>query len=497
MRDIRKVHTKRIRIRYYAAILVFLWSIVVSASLTWSAYRGKRGVLSMAHIQARIAHQRDVVYGRWNAELGGVYASIPAETTLNPDPLRVPGDAADLSGLHLTLINPMHMARRIHELAEEVNGIRGRITGLEPIRPENAPDPWETEALGALEAGMKEVVSVEDMGGESYLRVMLPMVTEESCLKCHASEGHETGEIMGGASISVPMAPLRAIERARMLALSQGHGLIWLIGIAGIALGALRLGRQIDERKRAEEALSESEARYRLLSENLEETVEAKMAELRQARDLAAIGQTVSIVAHEIRNPLQNIRLGVDMLLDKIGDDKSNLEHISYGVDSLSGLVEELLEYSKPAKLEYSYCPLRDIVSNTLDSIAGRLDGVRVELELEGQDKEIHVDVDKISRVLLNLMINAIEAMPSGGELLIRSEFHETEGDLILSISDNGCGIDEKHLESINEPFFTTKARGTGLGIPICRKIIDAHNGSLSIRSKVDEGTTVEIRLPA
>jgi len=99
----------------------------------------------------------------------------------------------------------------------------------------------------------------------------------------------------------------------------------------------------------------------------------------------------------------------------------------------------------------------------------------------------------------MNLILNAVEAMPNGGNLKIHSQFAERNGESVLNlfISDNGSGISEENLGRVGEPFFTTKARGTGLGIPICKKIIEAHGGVLTVKSKLNKGTTVEVTLPA
>jgi signal transduction histidine kinase len=249
------------------------------------------------------------------------------------------------------------------------------------------------------------------------------------------------------------------------------------------------------------EALRRSEAQYRSLSESLEETVEEKVAELQQVQRLAAIGQMVSVVAHEIRNPLQNIRMGIDAVRKEMRGDKGKseiLDEVDYGINLLNRIVEELLEYSRPVKLQRSMWPVRNIVEQALHSLSHKLHNTNVHLELEQEDGEIFVDAPKMTRTLMNLISNAAEAMPDGGDLWICSKFSESDGAplLSLSISDSGCGIDAEGLERIKEPFFTTKTSGTGLGIHICKKIVEAHKGSFSIKSTVNEGTTVEITLP-
>jgi signal transduction histidine kinase/FixJ family two-component response regulator len=255
------------------------------------------------------------------------------------------------------------------------------------------------------------------------------------------------------------------------------------------------------ERKRAEEALRESEARYRGLSESLEETVEKKVAELKQAESLAAIGRMVSNVAHEVRNPLQNIQIGVDAMREEIAgkeDLEEILEGIDYGVNLLNGIITELLEYSRPFTLQRSSISVGDLVERALKTQAHKLGSINTRLELDRKDERISVDVIKVSAVLVNLISNSVEAMPQGGELTIRSKFHGA-GDasvLRLSVSDTGSGIAGEQMKRVGEPFYTTKVTGTGLGLPICKKIIEAHKGSIGIRSKANEGTSVEIMIP-
>ena len=249
------------------------------------------------------------------------------------------------------------------------------------------------------------------------------------------------------------------------------------------------------------EAVRDSEVRYRKLSESLEDVVREKIAELKQAESLAAIGRMVSIVAHEVRNPLQNIQMGVDSLRNETDDDEERAEilgEIDYGVDLLNGIIAELLDYSRPVILKRSPQSISDLVGQALKTLTHRLDNINVHLELDHDAREVDVDAFRIGAVLVNLISNAAEAMPAGGNLRISSGVCEHNGlaMLRLSISDTGCGIDAENLKQVHEPFFTTKIKGTGLGIPVCKKIVEAHDGRLVITSEVNEGTTVELWLP-
>jgi PAS domain S-box-containing protein len=256
---------------------------------------------------------------------------------------------------------------------------------------------------------------------------------------------------------------------------------------------ALRNSNHIKEIKR-------SEARYRWLSEGLEVVVKKKVTELQQAKTLASIGQMVSIVAHEIRNPLQNIFMGVDSLKREIGDDPVKTEilaEIAHGVRLLNGIVRELLDYSKPVNLVYSFWSIGEIIGTSLSLLNEKLPRVELHEQVNDPQKVIFLDGEKISRVLVNLLNNAIEAMPDGGALGVSSEFGAFSGfGLKISISDTGCGMDEQTLARIEEPFYTTKTQGTGLGVSICKKIVEAHGGSMNFRSEQNKGTTVDVYLP-
>ena len=199
MKNIFKTKEKQpIRLAYYLSGTVALWSILIGLSLAWNLRTVKSGILEAARIEARAVFEKDVIYRRWNAGYGGVYALVTEVTQPNPY-LDVPErDITTPLGKKLTKINPAYMTRQVHELALKTYGVRGHITSLNPIRPANTPDPWETRALKAFQTGLKEVSSVEETEGNDYMRLMRPLLTEKGCLKCHAAQGYKLGDIRGG-----------------------------------------------------------------------------------------------------------------------------------------------------------------------------------------------------------------------------------------------------------------------------------------------------------
>ena len=272
------------QLRRYAWLLAAFWTATVAASLVWSIRRENVESHEIALASARIAFQKDVVYRRWSAGHGGLYARITEETPPNPYLAHLPErDITTPSGRKLTLINPAYMTRQVHELEEELHGIKGHITSLKPLRPENAPDAWEAEALKAIERGASEVSSVEELDGQPYMRLTRPLYTEQVCLKCHGQQGYKLGDLRGGMSVSVPMAPSQTIAGSHVLALYFGHGGLWLVGLVGVAVGMRHARRHVRQRDLAEEALR---AQTHALDERLKElSCMYGVAEATQTRD--------------------------------------------------------------------------------------------------------------------------------------------------------------------------------------------------------------------
>ncbi len=242
-------------LKKYLLTLVLIWTVGIIASLGWNIYQLRQSILRVARTSAEISYNKDLIYRRWVSNQGGVYVPVSEMTPANPY-LKVPNrDIMTSDGLSLTLVNPAYMTRQVNELAMEMNDFQGHITSLNPIRPENRPDPWETEALKTFERGTKETGSIEMISGKEYFRFMRPFVTEKACLKCHAAQGYKEGDIRGGISISIPMEPLRAIERSRMAELTLAHGFLWMIGLVGIGAGTRRLRSQTLLREKLEEEL--------------------------------------------------------------------------------------------------------------------------------------------------------------------------------------------------------------------------------------------------
>ena len=257
-------------------MLVAGWTAAAGISLWYNITKLQDQARDSARIQAVTAFEKDVLYRRWNAGHGGVFVAVE-DGKLRPNPYLPPEgrDITDAQGKTYTKVNPAFMTRLVHELGALSSGIRGHITSNNPIRRENAPDPWEKEALKQMERReASEVTGVVEMEGTPYLRYIGSLVTEESCLSCHASQGYKLGDVRGGISVSVPMLPFYHAMQSSARTLWLSHGALWLMGLLGISFGMNRLARRIGERDAAEMRLIS-------LAQELEERVAERTMDLK------------------------------------------------------------------------------------------------------------------------------------------------------------------------------------------------------------------------
>jgi PAS domain S-box-containing protein len=247
-----------------------VWTVVIVLGTGWHLFDIYKKTLELAIIQAAGSFEKDVAYRRWAANHGGVYVPPTDETPPNPYLSHIRNrDVTTLSGLELTLVNPAYMTRQVHDLGRAQYGHQGHITSLNPLRPENAPDAWEAEALRTIENGNTEVAELMKIEDTDYLRLMRPLITEARCLECHAQQGYKEGDLRGGISVSVPMAPLWTLMNHQMTAVAVGYTFIWLLGLGGIGFSAWHMRRQIRERDSTETSLKESEEKFSQMFETM------------------------------------------------------------------------------------------------------------------------------------------------------------------------------------------------------------------------------------
>jgi PAS domain S-box-containing protein len=241
---------------------------------------------------------------------------------------------------------------------------------------------------------------------------------------------------------------------------------------AGNLAGHVLICRDITERKRLEE-------------------------ELLMSRRLAAIGETAAMVGHDLRNPLQGIAGAAYYLRTKAGSKlskagKEMLALIDEDIRRSDKIITDLLEYSREIRLNLVQTDVRSITRNALESVKIPR-RIRV-VDLTKTQPKMRLDAEKMRRAFVNIIRNAVDVMPKDGTLTIASI--ETNGKLQITFTDTGEGMSEDTMRKLWSPLFTTKAEGMGLGLPITRRFVEAHGGSISVESKVGEGSTFTVTFP-
>ncbi|MBL8430159.1 MAG: response regulator [Dechloromonas sp.] len=490
-----------------------MWTFVLAISMIWNFHHVSEQAMDMAYAEAQANLNKDITFRRWGTLHGGVYVPITETQKSVPWLSHVPGrDVTTTDGHQLTLLNPASMLRQMMDLYAADYGIRGRITGLRYLNPGNAPDAWEKTQLEAFERGEKsEIWAVEEVAGKPYLRYLRAMIMEPGCDKCHAILGYKTGDMRGATGLNLPLAPyIERIDNSQF-ALGISHVLIWLVGLAGIALGGWISSRWAVEREAS---------RLELLNhrDQLEALVDERTLQLSHAKEMAELANRakstfLANMSHEVRTPMNAI-IGLTHMLARRNADPSQVEtlmRISQSANHLLALLGEVLDLSKieadRLTLENSPFRLGALFAN-VDSLLGeraREKGLWLKHEVEPQLLDIPLlgDSLRIRQILLNLVSNAIKFTERGGVTVRALLGEDSSNDVLVTITvtDTGIGIAPDALRRVFEPFeqadsSTTRMHGgSGLGLAICRRLALLMGGDVVAESVAGEGSTFALTM--
>ncbi|MEH7331912.1 ATP-binding protein [Neobacillus drentensis] len=217
---------------------------------------------------------------------------------------------------------------------------------------------------------------------------------------------------------------------------------------------------------------------------------------LQKSEKLALLGQMAAGIAHEIRNPLTSIK-GFIQLFKANQQQDEYFDIVLAELERINSIVGEFLFLAKPTAAVFIEKDVTVLIKDviTLMNTQSILNSVEIFVDFEGVIPTISCEENQLKQVFLNLLKNAIEAMPDGGNIFVKVKERE-EGNISIKITDQGVGIPIERIATLGEPFYTTKEKGTGLGLMTCFRIIESHNGQLLIQSEINQGTTIEIVLP-
>jgi signal transduction histidine kinase len=384
--------------------------------------------------------------------------------------------------MHLTKINPAYMTRQVAEINKD-NDIKFHITSLNPIRPANEADDWEKKALRNFTDKDSEKLELVKYDSVSDYRYMAPLITEKSCLSCHAEQGYVEGEIRGGISVSFPSDIYVSIVDQQITSLGFVHMIILIIGLAGMIL-------------------------YYSMNKKYTFLIEAKNQELTAIN--ATKDRFFSIIAHDLRNPFNVILNYLNLL--KMNDDNldSNqrheyIEEIDKSARSTYKLLDNLLLWARSQLnkiiIKKEELLLYDVAADAIEAYIYNAKHKRVSFSINvPKDMTIIADYSTIKTVIANLFSNAIKFSNQGGE--IRVEAMEINKWIEVSVIDNGIGIPKEvlpNLFSIDEGYSTKgtgNEKGSGLGLILCKEFVEKNGGKIWVESEVGKGSTFFFTLP-
>lgn len=272
-------------------------------------------------------------------------------------------------------------------------------------------------------------------------------------------------------------------------------------------LGIINIGNKLSEDPYTIEDLEllvtlANQASVALENAKLVEKEKEMVIKLEQAERLTSLGRFAAGIVHEIKNPLVSIKTFFQVFSDEEESEKDKqelAELASQEIVLIEGLLENLLNFAKPSTLEFSFEDINEILNEIVLLVKPELSLKGVKLFIANETEHIPqmmVDKKQIKQVFLNLVYNALEAMPGGGEIHVTISHKLPENQLVIKFADSGYGISRKDIKKLFDPFYTTKPGGTGMGLAVSYNIIKKHEGEITVKSEPGKGTVFEIRLP-
>ena len=243
------MNTKVTYLKFIVVTLFVIWTVlIVSLLINWFNQENRHAE-RLAFKEATVSINKDLAYRAWVTFHGGVYVPVTSQTQPNPYLEHIPNrDIETETGQQLTLINPSYAIKQTMKNYSELYGTKGRIVSNTPLNPDNKADSWESDSLNIIEDTGVPHHEIHPINDQDYMRLIIPLFTEEGCLKCHGHQGYRVGDVRGGISASITLSPYYDDALSRLKASLPYVVVIWLIGVATITLGYWRTRRYISEK---------------------------------------------------------------------------------------------------------------------------------------------------------------------------------------------------------------------------------------------------------
>jgi signal transduction histidine kinase len=518
-------------------------AIVILPALTIIFYMAniqyEKQTLEQVKNQARVLAAQIIMTRKWISDCGGVMVlgkSVGAKNTIYFFNDRMKTDRGQYQRF-----TPSMVTKKLSTYSEQENLFRFRLASLNPLNPENKPDNFEMAALTIFkEKDLSEVSTVETYNSKKFMRFMVPLHVDKSCLKCHkmkTAQGKKT--VIGGLSVFLPLSKVQSSLAMDHLKLATpGLALICITIITLLALlryfvmnplkkmelatheiktGNLNVRIDIntgDEFDQLGLAFNSMALKLSNSRDSLEEKIKQATYDLSIANtELKTLDKLksdfIANMSHELRSPLTVIRGGVDYLTRTVHSKESTdyLKIVDKNVTRLIHLVSEIFDFTKieAGKASWSFNKenISELVRETIEILTPIANEKDILLTYSGEQEDSYVciDFERIEQVMVNLIDNAIKF--SNTETTIAIKIQEKDHMVTISVTDQGIGIEEKNIKVIFDKFFTLPSsisreasKGTGLGLAICKMIIKAHGGNIWAESSVGKGSVFFVSLP-
>lgn len=502
-------------------IVIFVCAII-TASYLFMLYRTSvfdgQMILRQAEQQARMLHKQIVLTRQWASDHNGLF--ILEQAGVSPNPYLDLPQVTDGTGRTYYLRNPAMITRELSAYAVRDGLGFFRVTSLAPVNPGNAPDEFETKALKAFAAGDKEKIDITDSEMGRLVRFMAPLRVSRSCLGCHGQHGYKEGDIRGGLSISIPIkwadqliqSNIRNLAVIGFLSIVIVTVVLFLMFESLIVQRVSKLSHAMDHFPDSLPEPTRLPSVFRdeidILNDNFAlfcERLKTSQEELLQAKNkahlaekMASLGILTAGIAHEVNNPLGGMLNCVKSMRENSGDTsmiERYLPLLDKGLRRIETVMRQLLNFGRVEPLQTRLVELQPLFSECIELLSYKLKRIRLVTDLQVSGPHL-LDAEALKQIIINIGLNAIQAMADGGELAI--SFREDGETLELRFGDTGCGISEENLVHIFDPFFTTKGvgEGTGLGLAVTYSLVQRMGGSIEVQSTVNVGTTIIITIP-